>query len=321
MLAWSGKPATPIEAVTDTSVPGTEISAIVARTRSAISSAASISVSGSRTANSSPPLRAGEVPGPQHAAQRRADVREDLVPRGMPALVVDLLEVVQVEQDQGERRVGRRGLRERPLQRVGDGALVGQPGEPVGGGADLRDGQVAQVGQDRRRLADRLADPLLLGLGVGRRAAEQDRADHLAADRERNAGRARRAPRRTPGRTAGAAARRSPGCVRPDRTARQERGSAPRRVSGSGEPGGSGVTASSRSALLFLFSTTALVAGRVRSRWRCSSRCASSSSPAICSVSANSAWSWPGSRFRRMRRIPCHSDEQADHDAERPPRR
>ena len=80
-------------------------------------------------------------------------------------------------------------------------------------------------------------------------------------------------------------------CVRPDRTARQERGSAPRKVAGSGDPAGSGVTASSRSALLFRLSTTALVAGRVRSRCRWSSPCASSSSPAICRVSANSAWS------------------------------
>ena len=173
-------------------------------------------------------VAAGEVPGPQHAAQRRADVREHLVPHRVPALVVDLLEVVQVEQEQGERRLGGRGLRERPLQRVGDGALVGQPGEPVGGGADLRHGQVAQVGQHRRRLADRLADPLLLGLGVGRRAAEQDRADHLAADRERDAGRGTRAPGRTPGRTAGPAARRSPGAS--GRTAPPGRSAARRRA-------------------------------------------------------------------------------------------
>ena len=51
-------------------------------------------------------------------------------------------------------------------------------------------------------------------------------------------------------------------CVRPDRTARHERGSAPRRVPASGEPGGRGVTASSRSALLFRLSTTAAVAGQ-----------------------------------------------------------
>ena len=162
MLAWSGKPATPMEAVTDTSVPGREISAIAARIRSAISSAAAISVSGSRTANSSPPLRPAKSPAPQHAAQRRADAGQDLVAHRVPALVVDLLEVVEVEQEQRERRLGRRGLGERPLQRVGDGALVGQPGQAVGGGADLGHGQVAQVGQHRRGLADRVADPLLL---------------------------------------------------------------------------------------------------------------------------------------------------------------
>src|SRR6202041_3630498 len=51
--------------------------------------------------------------------------------------------------------------------------------------------------------------------------------------------------------------------VRPDRTARHDRGSAPRRVPASGEPSGSGVTASSRSALVFRVSTTAVVAARV----------------------------------------------------------
>jgi hypothetical protein len=55
-------------------------------------------------------------------------------------------------------------------------------------------------------------------------------------------------------------------CVRPDRTARHDRGSAPRKVSASGEPPGGGVTASSRTALLFRLSTTAVVAVRVRSR-------------------------------------------------------
>ncbi len=78
-------------------------------------------------------------------------------------------------------------------------------------------------------------------------------------------------------------------CVRPDRTARHERGSAPRNVPASGEPDGRGVTASSRSALLFRLSTTAVVAGSARSRCRWRSRCASSSSFAICRVSANSA--------------------------------
>jgi len=51
-----------MEAVTDTSLPGREISAIAARIRSAISTAAAISVPGSRTANSSPPLRPAKSP-------------------------------------------------------------------------------------------------------------------------------------------------------------------------------------------------------------------------------------------------------------------
>jgi hypothetical protein len=62
--------------------------------------------------------------------------------------------------------------------------------------------------------------------------------------------------------------------VRPDRTARQDRGSAPRRVPARGDPPGSGVTTSSRSALLFRLSTTAVVAVSVRSRWPWSNWCA-----------------------------------------------
>ena len=171
-----------------------------------------------------------------------------------------------------------------PLQRVGDRPLVGQAGEPVGRGADLRDRQVAEVREDGRCLADGLADPLLVGLVVGGRAAEQHRADHLAADHERNAGRgaghggAHRA--REQGRPLTVLAVRP---ARPDREARA--GLWPRAgFSPSGEPPGSGVTDSSRSALLFLLRTTAVVGGRIRSRWRWRSRCASSSSLAICSV-------------------------------------
>jgi hypothetical protein len=134
-----------------------------------------------------PALAAGEVLVPQHGAQRRADAGQDLVAHRVPMLVVDLLEVVEVDHEQRERRLGRCGLGERPLQCVGDRALVGQPGQAVGGGADLGHGQVAQVGQHRRRLADRLADPLLLRLRIAGWAAEQDRADHFAPDRERDA--------------------------------------------------------------------------------------------------------------------------------------
>jgi hypothetical protein len=129
----------------------------------------------------------GEVLSPHHAAQRGADARQHLVTRRMPVLVVDLLEVVEVEQQQRERHPRHRGLSERPLERVRDRPLVGQAGQAVGRGAHLRDGQVAEVRQDGRCLTDRLPDPLFLGLRIGGWAAEQDGADHLAADYERNA--------------------------------------------------------------------------------------------------------------------------------------
>jgi len=49
-------------------------------------------------------------------------------------------------------------------------------------------------------------------------------------------------------------------CGRPERTARQELGAAPRRLTMSGEPAASGVTASRRSALLLRFKITAVAA-------------------------------------------------------------
>jgi len=63
-----------------------------------------------------PAVAAREVPAPQRAAEHRADVRQDLIAHRVPALVVDLLEVVQVGQEQRERRLGGGGLGERPLQ-------------------------------------------------------------------------------------------------------------------------------------------------------------------------------------------------------------
>jgi hypothetical protein len=105
-----------------------------------------------------PAVAAGEVPGPQHAAQHRADVGQDLVPHRMAPRVIDLLEVVEVDEQQPQRRRRRRGLGEQALHRVRDRTLVGQPGQAVGRGADLRDGQVAEVRQDRGRLADGIPD-------------------------------------------------------------------------------------------------------------------------------------------------------------------
>ena len=78
--------------------------------------------------------------------------------------------------------------------------------------------------------------------------------------------------RELPGQTTHTAQANSPGWSelsvwgRPERTARQERGSAPTRLASSGDPPGRGVMASSRSALLLRFRTTASVWGKVRSR-------------------------------------------------------
>jgi len=65
----------------------------------------------------------------------------------MTPLVVDLLEVVEIEQHERERRSRPRSLRKHPLQAVCDGALVGETGEPVGCCPNLGDCEVAQVGK------------------------------------------------------------------------------------------------------------------------------------------------------------------------------
>ena len=101
-----------------------------------------------------PAVAPGEVPGPQRAPQHRADVGENLVPHRMTPLVIDALEVVEVDQQQPQRRRRCGGLGEQALHRVRDRTLVGQPGQAVGRRADLRHGQVAQVREDRGRLAD-----------------------------------------------------------------------------------------------------------------------------------------------------------------------
>jgi hypothetical protein len=96
--------------------------------------------------------------------------------------VVELLEVVEVEHDGGERGTGARRLRDHALERVLDCAGVRHPGQRVGRGLALGLGEVAQVGEDRARLCDRVADTCVVGLRERLVVTDEDRADDLAAD-------------------------------------------------------------------------------------------------------------------------------------------
>ena len=75
------------------------------------------------------------------------------------------------------------------LEVVVDRAPVREAGERVGRGAQLGEGEVAQVGEHGRGLGHGVADAAALGLGRGLRAARQHGADDLAADQQRLAGR------------------------------------------------------------------------------------------------------------------------------------
>ena len=55
--------------------------------------------------NSSPPKRATVSPGPQAGAEPLADGRQELVADRVPEALVDRLEPVEVEEDQGDRLV------------------------------------------------------------------------------------------------------------------------------------------------------------------------------------------------------------------------
>jgi hypothetical protein len=133
-------------------------------------------------------VAADEVALPKRRAEHGGHGGEHLVAAAVAVGVVDPLEVVQVEQGRRQRRDAAGRLGHHALDGVLDGPVVGQPGERVGGGPDLGDGQVAQVGQDRGGLGDRLPDALvgLVGGRVG--VVDQDRPDHLAADQQRLAG-------------------------------------------------------------------------------------------------------------------------------------
>ena len=142
------------------------------------------------------------------------------------------------------------------------GALVGQAGECVGGGAEFGEREVAQVGEHRCSLRDRFAQGRRLVFVHRLVVLDEDRADHLAADEQRLAG----------GFAPGLAAHLAPGeglaglgprCGRA-RTARPGTSEAWRPfkdVVEDASPRAPRYVASRRSALLLRFSTTTLLPG------------------------------------------------------------
>src|SRR5947207_14506230 len=110
--------AMPTLTVAQGATPGKRISPKAARNRSPIRSASSIETFGKRQANSSPPTLLNRSPGRTEPATRRANARSRTSPASCPAVIVDFLEAVEIEQQQrGWAAIGNRP-REEPLAEI-----------------------------------------------------------------------------------------------------------------------------------------------------------------------------------------------------------
>src|SRR5688500_16780057 len=89
------------------------------------------SASASRAAASSAAAEAGDVAGAHHALEAWADLAEEQVADVMAERVVELLEVVQVDQQQGGRAVLRLGRGDGRMKAAVELATVGKAGEVV----------------------------------------------------------------------------------------------------------------------------------------------------------------------------------------------
>ena len=120
---------------------------------------------------------------------RSADGGEDLVALAVPVAVVDLLEVVEVEHDRRQRR--QRAVAWATI-RLSVSSVARLFGRPVSesllarNSASARFRRLASIG---RGLGHRVADPASSSAVGGRSGRHQHRADDLAADEQRLAGR------------------------------------------------------------------------------------------------------------------------------------
>jgi len=125
---------------------------------------------------------------PQRGPEGRARGGQRLVALVVAVDVVDLLEVVEVAEDRRQGQVRAGCLRDHPDEVLPKAAGVREPRESVGRGPDLHNGEVPEVREHRRGLADRLVDPPLLGGAQRLLVRHEHGADHLAADERRHAG-------------------------------------------------------------------------------------------------------------------------------------
>ena len=137
--------------------------------RPATACGASIAAFSSRTANSSPPSRAAVSTGRRVPPSRCADGHQQLVARPVPQAVVDRLEVVEIQEQDGQRRLAQpAGAIERVLDPIGEERPVGEPGQRI-----------------VQRLVAQLCLELLAGRDVVDEGVETDRSTALRRpDRE-----------------------------------------------------------------------------------------------------------------------------------------
>ena len=141
--------------------------------------------------NSSPPKRATMSPGRRWAAQPRRDRPQQLVAGVVADAVVDQLEVVEVEEEDPDRRAGDGAAVERVAERVDEAEPVGQAGERVVQDAVAQRlvGGVAldRVGEDVGRGLDEVHVLRREAVGLGRVDVEHAEGLLLAVDQHREA--------------------------------------------------------------------------------------------------------------------------------------
>ena len=197
------------------------VAATARRMRSASTSAWSIRLSASATANSSPPSRPRTSPGRRAPVVASVSACRSRSPVGWPQLSFNALEPVEIEQEERRPGAGAPGPRKHPADLVGESAAIADAGQRIekrglamlladrllGDGEEQkgkRDG-----GDKRLEDADRMErrrDADVGVIAVRRRSAKKKRATNTMPWIARSSGRERRdppAPRRAAPQLAG----------------------------------------------------------------------------------------------------------------------